>query len=206
MFSANNKFFNTAALIIICILMSACSDKDAEENIKEDTSNTSFEADTRSLEDTNTFDTDIFTITLGSDWIYDNDASEAVSESSGITCYYFYHPEDGADSDSFNEHLTISVEDLSDTGKDFSTFKDLITEQMKSDAYTVNSAESTVINGYDAWKVKYDSAAGDTVMKNYLVALNVENTICSFTFTCGPEAYDSHLSLVDQLISSAIFK
>ncbi len=180
------------------ISLSGCND----DNVASDN-----QSDTRTVsenETSTTFETDRFTISLGSEWVYDSAASEAASSASGITCYYFYHTADD-DTNTSKEHITISIEDLSSTGKDFSTFRSVITEQIKQNAYAVLSSEDTTINGYNAWKVKYDISKNSITTSNYLVAMNVENIIYSFTFTSDADDFDSYISDVDNFIKSAIF-
>lgn len=207
-FINKNKIFNHILILTTCcFLLTGCKNDDTEKS-----SNAKSAADQKSSSvtngasgDTSLFETDIFTVDLSSHWVYDSAASEKASAASGVKCYYFYH-KDNSDTSSANRHITISIEDLSSTGKDFATFKDVIKGQINTDTYTMVSAEDSTVSGYNSWKVKYDTAVSDTLSHNYLSAVNVENVICSFTFTTAGDDYDSFFEEADNLVGSVVFK
>ena len=197
----NVKFLILAITSIFSLF--ACKNSDEADN---DDIHKTFSANTESTtNETTIFDSNSFSILLKNDWIYDKENSEAASEAKKVICHYFYHLSDNEDR-SNAEHITVIVEDLAGTGRDFDTYKDIVNQQLKANSYTVDNSSETTIKGYDSWQLEYISTTENVQQYNYLMCMNVENVIYSFTFTSDSDKYENHSQIMEDFINSVSFK
>lgn len=200
-FIPKKAFKNIALIVLSCTSLIGCS----SDNIS-NTNNTAAKMESTYADEasTNIFDTDTFSIDLGNKWLYDKEASETAAQLLNVTCYYFYFAEDGISPTS--DHITITVDNLSNTGKDFDTFKDVVIKQIQVSDYTYTDVSNEPVNGYETWRIEYKTTGSDNESYNYLTCINVENVIYSSTFTSYKETYEDGISLADEFILSATFK
>ena len=154
-----------------------------------------------------TFLADTFSLSTGNDWIYDEALSTSL-KSETVNGFYFYRNNDTNDTNADTtpaDHMIIVIEDLSSTGKDFDTFKNMTLTQLQSGISTELSPESDNINGYEAFKIKYDTTIDSNLCHNYLISMNIENVIYSFSYTCYADDCEEEFSLFYSLVSSAAF-
>ncbi len=192
-------------ILAIISLSSLFSCKNSEETDTVNTDKTYSTGLENIVGDTTLFNSENFSISDENYWIYDKENSEAVSADKNIICHYFYHLSEDEDK-SNAEHITVIIENLAGTGRDFDTYKELVNQQLKVNSYTVNNNSETTIKGYDSWILEYVSTAEDIQQYNYLMCLNVENVIYSFTFTANADNYENHSQIMEDFINSVTFK
>lgn len=189
-------------MIISCFSLTGCN----EDGTVSLTDSSVSVSDELSGMENRTFSSDTFSLSTGDNWIYDETRSTALKTDS-VSGYYFYRSTDDSTAltNDFSDHMIVIIENLSSTGKDFDTFKDITLKQLNSGLSTELSPESTNINGYEAFKVKYDTTVNEKLSHNYLISMNIENVIYSFSYTCYSENFEDEFKLFEQLISSGKF-
>ena len=218
-------------MILSCFFIAGCDNDASDNNAVNDEALTS--GKNGAVTNIETFSADTFSLSIGTDWVYDEELSASL-KSETIDGFYFYRRYDtdyessqnedecsqsenngsqGEDSNSasgdrnnvLSDHLIIVIEDLSSTGKDFDTFKNMTLTQLQSGISTVLTPEETNINGYESFKLKYDTVTDEKTSHNYLISMNIENVIYSFSYTCYSDDFEAEFELFENLVCMAEF-
>ncbi len=149
------------------------------------------------------FEGEHFTIDVTSDWKYDENTSYSVSNEKNTAYNIFSYV--GTAQNSYNCSIYINSQDISDTGYDFDTYKDITKQSLEAKSYTIsNEDDSLTIDGYNAWMFECehpDETEESSTVYSVQVVVNVSNVMYSFTILSDTSDYET-----PKLSALSIFK
>ncbi len=177
---------------------------------KSEKSGDSNDSDNSTTEDTlvsSAFEGEHFTINVTNDWEYNKNASDTVSSEKDTIYSIFSYV--GTTQNSCNCSIYINSQDISDTGYDFATYKDITKQSLESKSYTIsNEDDALTIDSYNAWMFECahpDETEESSTVYSLQVVVNVSNVMYSFTIVSDTPDYDIAKASALNIFKSAKF-